>query len=364
MRTSRLSIALLIALLAGVAGCRQQKAAPTDQQITASVQARLQAESALSGQNIQVAVDHGVVTLSGTAADPASRALAGNDAGAVPGVRTVVNNLEVQPAPTAAAVEQPAPTREAPVRERRPPPPPVIHRSQPVVHKSAKTTPPPPPPDKTPVVAKSTPPPPSPAPPQPVQKTFTFAPGTVIPVRLSEPLDTKSAQPNQTFHATLAADLVRDGVIVLPRDTPVLGQVVGVHDATHFRGAAMLALQLTSIDFRGRSLSVMTNTFSREGKKRGGNTAKKVGGGAVLGAIIGAIAGGGKGAALGSMAGAGAGAGVNAVTRGEQVSLPPETMIHFVLQQPLSVTRTIMPGTKQPVSRPPYEPGFSQRPQQ
>lgn len=364
MRTTRLSVAFAIALLVSVAGCRQTPAPPTDQQITASVQARLQAESALAGQNIQASVDHGVVTLSGTAADAASRALAGNDAGSVTGVKTVVNNLEVQPAPTTAAVETPAPAEARPVRER-----PVerrrdVRRSKPAEKKMAENIPPPPPPDQpAPVVAKTTPPPPPP-PPQPVVKTFVFPAGTAVPVRLSELLDTKTAQPNDTFHATLAADLVRDGVVVVPRGTPVLGQVVDVRDAGRFRGSALLALQLVNIDYRGRRMSVMTNTFSREGKARGKNTAEKVGGGAILGAVIGAIAGGGKGAAIGTLAGAGAGAGANAVTRGEQIQLPPETMIHFVLQQPLSVTRTIMPGSNEPVARQPYQPGFSQRPQQ
>jgi hypothetical protein len=229
----------------------------------------------------------------------------------------------------------------------------------------AENVPPPPPPDNTaPVVAKAAVPPVPAAPPQPVEKTFVFPAGTVIPVRLSEMLDSKTAQPNQMFHATLGADLVRNGVIVVPRGTPVQGQVVDVRDAGRFRGSALLTLQLINIDYRGRPMSVMTNTFSREGKARGKNTAEKVGGGAILGAVIGAIAGGGKGAAIGTLAGAGAGAGANAVTRGEQVQLPPETMIQFRLQQPLSVTRTMMPGGKEPVARQPYEPGFSQRPQQ
>ncbi len=67
-------------------------------------------------------------------------------------------------------------------------------------------------------------------------------------------------------------------------------------------------------------------------------TAKKVGGGAVLGAIIGGIAGGGKGAAIGAAAGGGAGAGVQIITHGEQVKVPSEALLEFRLQQPVTLT--------------------------
>jgi len=59
---------------------------------------------------------------------------------------------------------------------------------------------------------------------------------------------------------------------------------------------------------------------------------------AALGAIIGGLAGGGKGAAIGAASGGGLGAGVNAVTRGEQVKIPAETLITFKLQSPINVT--------------------------
>ncbi|HVT98994.1 MAG TPA: BON domain-containing protein, partial [Acidobacteriaceae bacterium] len=139
MRKTLLLPSILIALLGMSLGCSRQAAPPSDQQLTGSVQAKLQSESALTGQNIQVAVNHGVVTLSGTAADPASRALAGNDAGAVPGVTTVVNNLTVQPQIASATTPEtqpqlrpdsapPAPRKEprhvTPPRHESPAPPP------------------------------------------------------------------------------------------------------------------------------------------------------------------------------------------------------------------------------------------------
>src|SRR5438552_6038239 len=90
---------VVVALVLGLAvGCKSSQPVRTDQQIATDVQAKIQTESALKGQNIQVTVANGVATLSGSATDEASRALAGNDSGSVSGVKTVVNNLTVQSA--------------------------------------------------------------------------------------------------------------------------------------------------------------------------------------------------------------------------------------------------------------------------
>jgi len=365
---TRIAGPLTLLLLAGL-GCQRQppapspsasspssSVAPSSQQLTSAVQAKLQSESALAGQNIQVASSNGVVTLSGSASDPASRALAGNDAGQVPGVKTVVNNLEVQP-PQIASSKAPAPVRER--HERHHP-----DRQQPRHHQP----PPPQPAPQQPAVAQNTPPPPPPQPsappppPQPVVRTFTFAAGTVVPVRVDDSLSSASAQVNQSFHATLAADLVRDGHVVIPQGTPVLGRIADAQDAAHFAGSALLSLELTRIDLRDHHLPIVTDTWAQRGKGRGSNTGKKAAGGAILGTLIGALAGGGKGAAIGAVAGAGAGTGINAATRGQQVEVAPETLINFTLQSPLTVTITIPPpGSPSPNEQP--NPALQQRPQ-
>jgi BON domain len=364
------SLALLV--LASV-GCRRQPAPapsssassspassvpPSDQQLTSSVQAKLQSESALSGQDINVAAGNGVVTLSGSANDAASRALAGNDAGQVPGVKTVVNNLEVHP-PQLASAKTPRPAREPrhsthsrAERAKRhdiPPPPPQPAPEQPAI---AHNTPLPPP------SQPSVPPPP----PQPVVRTFTFPAGTVIPVRVDDNLSSATAQVDQSFHASLAADLVRDGSVVIPQGTPVLGRIADAQDAAHFSGSALLSLELTRIDLRDHHLSIVTDTWAQRGKGRGSNTAKKAAGGAILGTLIGALAGGGKGAAIGAAAGAGAGTGVNAATRGQQVQIASETLINFTLQSPLTVTTTLRPPGSPSRNQQP-QPSLEQRPQ-
>ncbi len=326
-------IALAFTLMVA-AGCRTQAPAPTDQQIATNVQTKISGESALTGQNIQVSVVNGVATLSGTVADPASRALAGNDTGSVAGVKTVVNNLTVQPVATSVAPvepQKPEPRASAVRREARRAPAPVAM--------PAAETPP-----MQQAQAAPAPMPAAPAAPaKPVVKEVTLPVGTIIPVRISEKLSSKDAQPNDVFHGSLASDLGTRGVIVLRQGTPVLGRVVDAREAAHFKGNSLLSLELTQVTASGRKIALVTEPYVQVGKGRGKNTAEKAGGGAVVGAIIGALSGGGKGAAIGTVAGGAAGAGVNAVTRGEQVEIASETLIRFHLQSPVTM-RVTAPG--------------------
>lgn len=272
-----------------IGGNAQSPAPRTDQQVADDTQAKIKGESALAQQNIQVSVADGVVTLSGTVTDEASRALAANDSNSVNGVKNVVNNLTVQP-PATQAENASSQLPQAPTPQ-----------------------------------------------PQPVVRDVTIPEGTVIPIRITETLDTKTVETNDVFHGALAADLSVDGLVVLRRGSPIVGRVVEAREAAHFKGQALLSLELTDVERGGQKIPVITDNYTREGAARGKNTAEKVGGGAGLGAIVGAIAGGGKGAAIGGLAGAAAGTGVNSVTRGEQVVIPTETLINFALQEPVTV---------------------------
>jgi hypothetical protein len=298
-------------------------APPDDQQIGSAIQAKITAESALSGQNIQVNVANGVATLNGKVVNDASRALAAADSASVDGVRTVVNNLVVAPVRAAKVVPE---RRRKEVAQVEPPPPPP-----------SPVAPPP---------QAIAPPPPPPPPPPPVVKTVTLPAGTVIPIRMTDALDSKTTQPNSVFHGSLAGDLVVDGMVVARSGASVLGRVVTAKDATHFSGSAELSIELTRIDTVDHPMDVVTDAFTKQGNGRGKNTAAKTGGGAGLGAIIGALAGGGKGAAIGAVAGGGLGAGANAVTRGQQVQIPTETLVSFHLQSAISVATSKTVGSR------------------
>jgi hypothetical protein len=342
-RTILAAAALALALC--IAGCKSSPSAPPtdDATLTTALQSRIASDGAISAEPIQSVVKDQVATLNGTVSSEAARSLASSDAAQVPGIKTVVNNLTVQtPAPTvAAALTPPPPPAPKPV-EAKPKPAPATKpktKAAPVVR---QTAPPPEPPApeaaaSTPPPAQELPPPPPPPPPPPAFHNVTIAPGTTIPIRITETLDSATTQQGENFTGTVASDIISDGLVVIRQGTPVSGRVVAVQEAAHYKGNSLLTIELTNINRRGEKITVNTDPYSVQGKGRGANTAEKVGGGAAVGAILGGILGGGKGAAIGAAAGGGVGAGANTVTRGQQVQIKSETLIRFNLTNTLSL---------------------------
>jgi outer membrane biosynthesis protein TonB len=332
-----ITFAAVFAVALSFSGCKKSSPPPDDAALTTAVQTRLAADSALQPESIQATVENGVATLNGTVGNEAARSLAASDAAQVAGLKTVVNNLSVQQA------QQPAP--EPQVAAVAPPPPPARIRKE-----EAKKKPRPervehiPAPIERvapPVQAHAAPPPPPPPPPAkpaaPAFRDVTVPAGTTLPIRITQTLDSASTQQGDSFSGTVASDVVLDGVVAIPHGTPVSGRVDAVQEAAHFKGNSLLTIELTGLRHRGSSVALSTEPYSLEGKGRGKNTAIKTGGGAAVGAILGGIFGGGKGAAIGAAAGGGVGAGSNAITRGEQVQIPSESLIRFHLTSAISL---------------------------
>jgi hypothetical protein len=345
--TRNVSVILLIALMGMTLACSK---APSDSQISTQLQDKMSLDSGLAGKQIGVQSSNGVVTLSGNVDNDAQRDAAARYAAALPGVKEVVNNLQVG-SPVAAAPAATAPP-PAPVDTPKPSPAPApapkraaAPRKHPAVKQAAEmaavgggagaagmtmasqdTSAAPP----APVVPATPPPPP---PPQKV----TIPAGTTLAVRLVDSIDSEKNQPGETFRATLNSPLAVEGDVAIPSGYDVEGHIVDVKSAGKFAGQSLLVLQLDRISVGGKSYSIETDQYKRQGSSRGKNTAEKVGAGAAIGAIIGGIAGGGKGAGIGAAAGGGLGGGVQAATKGQQIKLASETVLNFTLQNPLTV---------------------------
>lgn len=170
-------------------------------------------------------------------------------------------------------------------------------------------------------------------------KKITVPAGTRILVRTVDSIDSSKQTTGYRFTATLETNLMVDDTIVAPRGTKVMGQLVSAKSAGKMSGSSELALELTDIMIKGTAYPILTNTFEMQGKGEGKNTTKKVLGGAGLGALIGGIAGGGKGAGIGAGIGAIGGTAVAASKKGQQLSIPSETLLEFRLQQPAPLPR-------------------------
>ena len=327
------AVLLLIAFSIAV-GCSR---APNDAQIANHIPAKIKADPGLQGKQLAVQSANGSVTLSGVVDNHAQREAAARYASSEPGVKQVVNNLEVAPS-TPAESAQTAPT---PAEE----PKPVSHRqkkSRKHEDDSASGSPQEvaqtPPPTITPTVVPALPSAPVAPPPAPPPQKVTIPQGTALVVRLVEPIDSEKNQVSDIFHATLNNPITINGETVVPSGSDVQGYLVDVESAGRFAGQSRVILQLDSINSGGQTYNIQTDQYKKQGSSRGKNTVEKVGGGAGIGALIGAL-GGGKGAAIGA-AGGGLGGGVQAATKGQQIKLPSETVLNFTLQAPVTVVAT------------------------
>jgi hypothetical protein len=166
---------------------------------------------------------------------------------------------------------------------------------------------------------------------------ITIPAGTHIVVRTIDGIDSTKNQVGDRFQSSLEEPLMVDGTLVAPKGTDVYGRLAASKESGTFAGRSELRLELTGIAVNGHTEPLVTGEYELTGKSRGASTAKRTVGGAALGSIIGAIAGGGKGAAIGAGAGAGVGAGSEIITKGDQVSVPSETLLDFTLQQDASI---------------------------
>lgn len=354
------SVAALSSILALAVACTKT---PNDAQVTSEIQTRLGSDSGLQNKQLNVQAANGTVTLSGTVDNDAQREAAAKYAASEPGVKQVINNLQVgtmaaaddsKPAPgsQAAAPDQPAPEVQAPAKSK-----PARtskkhhHESEAAPDQMAQAMPPAQ--TSAPAQAPAADPPPATAavpPPPPAEPAKVTVPsGTSIPVRLVDAINTAVAQTGDTFHATLDSPIAVDGDVVVPAHYETEGHVVAAQSSGKFAGKALIELQLDRIKVGDRWYTVQTDHFKQETGARGKNTAEKVGGGAIAGAILGGIFGGGKGAAIGSVAGAGAGGGVQAASKKPDIKLSSERILTFTLQGPVTLVPTSKPareGTK------------------
>ena len=169
------------------------------------------------------------------------------------------------------------------------------------------------------------------------KKRITVPAGTRLLIRMVDSIDTTKQTKGYRFTATLETNLQAEDTVFATRGTTLFGRLTEASSAGAMSGSSGLTLELTDIVIHGNAIPLLTSTYEIKGKGEGGNTTKKVVGGAGLGAIIGGLAGGGKGAAIGAGAGGATGTAIAASKKGQQLQIPSETLLEFRIQQPVSL---------------------------
>ena len=161
--------------------------------------------------------------------------------------------------------------------------------------------------------------------------------GTRLQVRMVEGIDSKNHKVGQRFIAKLETNLMAGDEVVVPEDATVYVRLVESKSAGRTSGKSELMIELTEVVVAGTPYPMLSDDYSVAGKSETKKTTKRIVRGVGLGAAIGAITGGPAGALRGVGTGTGVNLGISLMTKGEQVSIPAETLLEFRLTQPASL---------------------------
>jgi hypothetical protein len=302
-------------------------------QVVSEVQNRIRADRRLQRTQVQVRASNGVITLSGDVGSEAERVVAAQDAARIRGIEALVNTLRVitnPQSPTTSALQKPsasvASIATALAGESSPAEATRSSSSRPKDSRVFDVSSSP-----SPVLTSA-------------MKTLLSEPeeivvpyGTGLAVRLTGTLSSDLNQPGDTFLANLAAPIVIGDRVIVPEGAGVTGRIVGARNARHFSGRSALVIEVTGLDFNGRSYELRSSQYSKQGASRNAYAAAAITTGTGVGAVIGAVLGRGKGAAIGAVLGAAAGTGVQAVTKSAPAELSAESTLSLRLEAPLKV---------------------------
>src|SRR5581483_1723840 len=165
--------------------------------------------------------------------------------------------------------------------------------------------------------------------------TVTVPAGTVLSIRMTDGLDSRTSNSGETFRGTIDAPVILNNRVVIPSGAEAIGRVSDLQRAGRFRGRASVVMELTALNFDGKSVGVFTSRQEQSAVSSGSRTALFTAGGAVAGALLGGFAGGKKGFAMGGLLGAAGGALVHFLRGPAPVIIPPESRILFTLQSPM-----------------------------
>ena len=180
--------------------------------------------------------------------------------------------------------------------------------------------------------------------PPPVPAQLTLKPGTLVTVRINQPLSSDRNQVGDSFTATLDRPLVVDGVVVAEPGQTVAGRVSDVQKADHGKAVSKLGLQLTDLALADGSQVPIKSVFvARTGPKPVGRDVAGATAATGAGALIGAAAGGGIGAGIGAGIGLVAGVAGVMLTRGNPTVVVPEQELTFRIDAPVTISTVNAP---------------------
>ncbi len=177
------------------------------------------------------------------------------------------------------------------------------------------------------------------APPAPQFEDLVISADSVIGLQVESSVTSERARVEDEVVARVTRDVKVGDRVAIPAGARAVGEVTLVERGGKMREKARLGVRFTSLVLAdGTRIGIDTDTIIREGSSPGGESAAKIGGGAIGGAIIGGILGGAKGAIIGGSAGAGAGTAAVLAGGRNPATLPTGTPVTVRVTKPTTVT--------------------------
>jgi hypothetical protein len=177
------------------------------------------------------------------------------------------------------------------------------------------------------------------APAGPQFEDLVISADSVIGLEVESSVTSERARVEDEVTARVTRDVKVGERVAIPAGARAVGEVTLVERGGKMRDKARLGVRFTSLVLAdGTRIDIDTDTIIREGSSPTGESAAKIGGGAIGGAIIGGILGGAKGAIIGGSAGAGAGTAAVLGGGRNPATLPNGAPITVRLLRPATVT--------------------------
>ena len=171
-----------------------------------------------------------------------------------------------------------------------------------------------------------------------VSPPLTAKPGTILTVRINEPLSSDHNKVGDIFSATLTQPLIVLGIVVARHGQTAAGRVVDVKKAGKVSGVSRLGITLTNLTLvDGQTVPIQSQLLYRNGPTSVERDVAGVAAATGFGAAVGAAANWGKGAAVGAAVGAAAGTIGVLLTRGYPTVVGPETLLTFEVTAPVTI---------------------------
>ena len=151
-------------------------------------------------------------------------------------------------------------------------------------------------------------------------KRVSINAGQSVTVRLTDTVDSGSAEVGQNVDGVVDHDVTVDGRIAIAAGDRAQGEVVEVRPAKRFGGHSSITVAWHSVEAANGDSVPISGSISAQGRSTTGKDSATIAGSTVGGAILGHLLGGRDGTAAGAIVGGGVGTAV-ASRRGEEAVL-------------------------------------------